>query len=117
MTTRERLWSTRPYAGPDGRVYSVPMGRFYLEGGLPIYHDHTYRVTVVYRNPLDHPTMLGGMRLVAGLFLPARGADVPAVDREDSTYRQDLRNTVTAPMRTIHGMLSRHDTAHPEKPR
>jgi hypothetical protein len=110
LTTGELLWSARPYAGPDGRVYGAPMARFWLEGGLPIRHDHTYRVTVVYRNPLDHPTVLGGMGLVAGLFVPASGAEQPAMDRDDPTYRQDLWNTVTAPMRTIHGMMSSHET-------
>jgi hypothetical protein len=110
VTTGDLLWSTRPYAGPDGRVYSVPTADFWLQGGLPIRHDHVYRVTVTYENPLDHATPLGGMGLVAGLYVPASGAEAPPVDRSDPTYRQDLWNTVTAPMRTIAGMMSSHET-------
>lgn len=110
VTTGDLLWSARPYAGPNGRVYGVPTADFWLRGGLPIRRDHVYRVTVTYDNPLDHATPLGGMGLVAGLYVPSSDAEVPPVDRDDPTYRQDLWNTVTAPMRTIAGMMSSHET-------
>lgn len=110
VTTGETLWSARPWADARGRVFAAPTAQFWLEGGLPLRSDHVYRVAIVYDNPLDHPTPLGGMGLAAGLFAPVGGEDVPTVDRDDPTYRQDLWNTVTAPLRTLHSNMSSHET-------
>ena len=104
LTTGEVLWSTRPNASDDGRVHSIPEGRFWWRGGIAIRSDHRYRVEVVYENPGDEPAPLGGMGVVAGVVMPAPDARWPAFDRSNPAYREDLMNHVTAPMRlTGHG--------------
>jgi len=97
LTTGEVLWDAEPNASEDGRVYSVPMGRFWWRGGLPIRSDHRYRAEVVYVNPGDDPSPLGGMGVIAGVVLPADGAEWPELDRSDPAYREDLMNHVMAP--------------------
>lgn len=107
LTTGEVLWRTRPNASVSGRVYSVPMGKLWWEGGVPIHADHRYRAEVVYDNPTDSPAPLGGMGVIAGVVAPARGAAWPELDRSDPAYRTNLLSHVTAPERLSghgHGM-------------
>jgi hypothetical protein len=51
-------------------------------------------VSVVYDNTTGAPIPYGGMGVVAGLFLPAKGARWPAVDTTNADYITDLRNTL-----------------------
>lgn len=99
LTTGEVLWRTEPNASASGRVYSVPMGKLWWEGGVPIHADHRYRAEVVYFNPTDSPAPLGGMGVIAGVVTPARGAVWPEIDRSDPAYRTNLLSHVTAPDR------------------
>lgn len=100
LTTEETLWSTRPNASDEGRVHSVPEGHFWWKGGVEIHADHRYRVEVVYENPTDEPTPLGGMGVVAGVVMPADDAEWPELDRSHPDYREELMNHVTAPHRS-----------------
>lgn len=118
LTTGRVLWSADPHASRDGRVFSVPEGRFWWGGGIPVRPDRRYRVEVVYRNPGDEPTPLGGMGVVAGVVLPADADAWPPVDRADRSYCMDLMNHVTEPMRsTGHGHGGHgHDAAEAHGP-
>lgn len=107
LTTGEVLWETEPNASTEGRVYSVPMGKFWWRGGVPIRSDHRYRAEVVYHNPTDEPSPLGGMGVIAGVVVPAEGAEWPELDRSDPDYREDLMNHVMAPEE-----LSEHGHEH-----
>ncbi|NIR44457.1 MAG: hypothetical protein GWM93_09835, partial [Gemmatimonadetes bacterium] len=62
-----------------------------------IYKDHTYRVVVEYRNPMDHPTPDGGMGALGGVFIPSGDQEWPEFDRRHPQYVADLRNTLEAP--------------------
>lgn len=97
VTTGEVLWRAAPNAGPGGRVRSVPVGRLWRRGGVPLHPDHIYRATVVYENPLDRPAPQGGMGVVAGVVALPEGAEWPELDRGDPAYVADLMNTVRAP--------------------
>lgn len=97
LTTGEVLWDAEPNRSASGRVFSVPMGRFWWRGGIPIRSDHRYRAEVVYHNPTGEPSPLGGMGVIAGVVAPADGAEWPALDRSHPDYREDLMNHVMAP--------------------
>lgn len=99
LTTGEVLWETGPNASKDGRVYSVPTGKLWWRGGVPIRADHRYRAEVVYHNPTDRPAPLGGMGVIAGVVTLGEGATWPALDRSDPAYRTNLLSHVTAPQR------------------
>jgi hypothetical protein len=62
--------------------------------GVKLDPAHTYRVSVVYDNTTGGPIPYGGMGVVAGLFLPAKGAQWPAVDTTNADYITDLGNTL-----------------------
>ena len=90
-TTGTVIWQAQPLGGkPD----SLPIGKLYglTRLGVHITPDHRYRVRVVYDNPTGRAVSMGGMGVVAGLFLPDRGAAWPAADTSDSLYQQDLRH-------------------------
>jgi len=99
LTAGRVLWSARPNASEGGRVHSVPQGHFWWRGGLELHRDHRYRVEVVYENPGDAPSPLGGMGVVAGVVMPAAEAEWPDLERTHPAYREDLTNHVTAPER------------------
>ncbi len=99
LTADRVLWSAEPNASAGGRVYSVPEGHFWWGGGIPVRPDHRYRVEVVYHNPTDRPSPLGGMGVVAGAVVPRPDASWPALDRSNRDYCLDLMNHVTAPRR------------------
>jgi hypothetical protein len=54
----------------------------HLKAGRP------YRLVVVYDNP-TRDTLINAMGLMAGLYVPDRLRDWPAVDRENPDYRRD----------------------------
>jgi len=90
-TTGKVIWSAVPLGGkPD----SLPIGRLYglTHRGVHITPDHRYRVRVVYRNPTGRTVTMGGMGVVAGLFIPDRGMVWPPADPADSLYLKDLRH-------------------------
>jgi hypothetical protein len=93
-STGEVIWHGVPTAAPDGSVGPVPIGKLYrlTRIGAHITPEHRYRVKVVYENPTGGVVSAGGMGVVAGLFIPDRGAPWPAAPTSDSLYRQDLRH-------------------------
>lgn len=99
LTADRVLWNARPNASRGGRVYSVPESHFWWGGGIPVRPDHRYRVEVVYHNPTDRSSPLGGMGVVAGVVMPAADASWPRLDRSDQAYCLDLMNHMTAPQR------------------
>ena len=104
-TTGELIWRGEPAPTAAGKAGAVPIGKLYgfTRRGAHITPDHRYRVRVVYDNPTGHVVAAGGMGVVAGLFIPARGAVWPSADPNDSLYQQDLRHFlgVTPPPRRV----------------
>jgi hypothetical protein len=96
VTSGEVLWKGEPVFDGDGAVQSMPTKMFYAWNrmGVKLDPSHTYRVTVVYDNTTGGAIPYGGMGVVAGLFLPAKGASWPAVDTTNADYRTDLSNTL-----------------------
>jgi len=96
VTPGDVLWKGEPVRDKDGSVVQMPTRLFYSWNRMGVKLDpgHKYRVTVAYDNPTGAPIPYGGMGVVAGLFLPEKGARWPAVDTTDATYRTDLENTL-----------------------
>lgn len=93
-TAGELIWHGEPAPGREGKMGAVPIGRLYglTRIGAPITPSHRYRVRVVYDNPTAGVVSAGGMGVVAGLFIPDRGAVWPSADPNDSLYQKDLRH-------------------------
>ena len=93
-TTGEVIWYGEPPTSQGGAAGRIPIGKLYrlTRIGAHITPDHRYRVKVVYENPTDRVVSAGGMGVVAGLFIPDRGAVWPVAPTADSLYRQDLRH-------------------------
>ncbi|HXM38438.1 MAG TPA: hypothetical protein VN908_07240 [Gemmatimonadales bacterium] len=93
-TTGELMWHGEPASSATGKQGAVPIGKLYglTRRGAHITPAHRYRVRVVYDNPTGQVVSAGGMGVVAGLFIPDRGAVWPSADPSDSLYQQDLRH-------------------------
>jgi hypothetical protein len=97
-TTGTLLWHGEPAPAPAGVASAVPIAKLYTltSIGLHITPSHRYRVRVIYDNPTGQTIVNGGMGVVGGLFVPARGVTWPATDPSDSLYQQDLRHFMGA---------------------
>ena len=98
MTTGTVLWRGAPVTDAAGRVITFPLARFYnwRRLGVHLVPAHRYRLTAVYENRTGRYIRDGGMGAVAGLFVPDRGAEWPAVDTRDTLYQRDLAATFRA---------------------
>jgi hypothetical protein len=59
-----------------------------------VFPTHRYRLTAVYENRTGRYIRDGGMGAAAGLFVPDRGTEWPAVDTQDTLYQRDLAATI-----------------------
>ena len=117
VTEGDVVWETEPELDENGRVVAVPSGKLWWKGGIKIYRDHVYRITVTYDNPLDEPAPDGGMGVIGGVVW-ADPADWPALEKTDVAYAQDLVNTLEAPMKArSHDSMSMGGDPDGEKPR
>jgi hypothetical protein len=98
VTANRVIWEGFPVE-ENGRLTGVTMGRLYRKGGVKVFPDHTYRVTVFYENPTDDVIAEGGMGVVAGVFMPSRGGAWPRVDVSDPLYALDREHY----MRVVRG--------------
>lgn len=96
MTTGTVVWRGTPVTDSAGRVITFPLARFYnwRRLGVRVVPTHRYRLTAVYQNRTGRSIRDGGMGAVAGLFVPDRGAEWPAVDTGDTLYQRDLAATI-----------------------
>ncbi len=94
VETGRVIWSTAPTLDDQGMVAGIPVGKLYgwFRVGATITPDRTYRVTVHYDNPTGELLPQGGMGVVGGLFVPARGAVWPRADKTLALYQQDARH-------------------------
>lgn len=99
VTEEEVIYEVEPERDERGRVVRVPTAKLWWKGGIRIWKDHTYRIEVVYENPLDRPAPGRGMGVLGGIVLAAADAEWPPVDRYDPAYVADLRNTLEEPLR------------------
>jgi hypothetical protein len=92
VTTGQVIWHVTPVRDSAGHVLDLPVTRFYNWHRLGVHIDpsHRYRITVTYDNPTTHVIPEGGMGSVAGLFIPDRGTQWPAVNTADPVYQQDM---------------------------
>ncbi len=108
LTTGDVLWEVVPVVDEDGHLLEVPMGKFWWKGGIRLHADHTYRLTAAYDNPTGETLVDGGMGVLGGIFLPARGEEWPAVDEVDPEYLTDLERTFQTALRRSMGMDDTH---------
>src|SRR5260370_38615749 len=92
MTTGKVLGRGAPVTDAVGRVITFPLARFYNwhRLGVRVVPTHRYRLTAVYENRTGRSIRDGGMGAAAGLFVPDRGAEGPAVDTQDTLYQRGL---------------------------
>ena len=95
-TTGEVIWRAQPVRDSAQRLVAIPIGKLYgwTRLGAHIVPEHRYRVTAVYDNPTGHLLEGAGMGVVAGLFVPDKGARWPAANPHDSLYVADLRHAM-----------------------
>jgi hypothetical protein len=86
VTEGKLLWRGEAIYGADGEIEGVTRKGFLRMPRMR--PDHVYRVTAVYENPTGE-TIRGAMGHVGGLFIPDRGAIIPAPDRGHSDYLAD----------------------------
>ena len=96
VTTGEVIWSAQPVRDSAQRLVAIPIGKLYgwSRLGAHVVPEHRYRVTAVYQNPTGQVIRGGGMGVVAGLFVPDKGARWPAADVHDTLYLSDLRHAM-----------------------
>lgn len=87
------IWTARPTLDRDGAVVGMPTKILLWTLGERIYPDHVYRLTATYENPTGATIPDGAMGALGGVILPTRGITWPAIARNDSTYRVDVRVT------------------------
>lgn len=94
VTTGDTIWHQVPERDAAGHVLRIPTALFYrwYRLGVGISPSHRYRLTVCYDNPTGATIRFGGMGSVVGLFIPARDARWPAVDRHDPIYLAQIDN-------------------------
>ena len=116
MTTGKVLWRGAPVTDTAGRVITFPLARFYnwRRLGVRVVPTHRYRLTAVYQNRTRRSIRDGGMGAAAGLFVPDRGAEWPAVDTQDTLYQRDLAATILSGNTDVMAeMMMMHQHADP----
>jgi hypothetical protein len=116
VTTGKVLWRGTPVTDTAGRVITFPLARFYnwRRLGVRVVPTHRYRLTAVYENRTGRSIRDGGMGAVAGLFVPDRGAEWPAVDIQDTLYQRDLAATIlSGNAEVMADMMMMHQHADP----
>jgi len=116
MTTGKVLWRGAPVTDTAGRVITFPLVRFYnwRRLGVRVVPTHRYRLTAVYQNRTGRSIRDGGMGAAAGLFVPDRGAEWPAVDTQDTLYQRDLAATILSGNADVMAdMMMMHQHADP----
>ncbi len=104
VTSGKVLWEVGPVLDEEGQLITVPIGKFWWKGGLPIVKGHTYRFTVIYDNPTGETLVGGGMGVLGGIFKPARGEEWPALNEEDPMYLANMEEIRVAAERRELGM-------------
>ena len=91
LTSGKTLFELRTRTDSSGKVSGVERKLFGVRGdGLKLRAGRPYRVVAVYRNPLGHTLVEGGMAVLAGIFAPDAVAEWPALDRRDRVFLADL---------------------------
>lgn len=70
VSADEEIARLEPELDERGRILSVPVVPFLLEGGVPLEEGDTIRVTARYDNPTDRRLEVGAMGIVVGYFVP-----------------------------------------------
>lgn len=96
VTAGKVLWETLPEVAESGEVVGVPSSNFLWRGGIRVYKDHVYRLTVQYMNPTDEDAADGAMGALGGIVVIG-DSDWPELNRYDEAYAQDLRNMLEKP--------------------
>jgi hypothetical protein len=91
-TAGKVIWELKPRSDSTGEVRDMPVSMFLWSLGKPIRPDHVYRLTAVYDNPEERTIPDGGMGVVGGVVVLARGARWPAVDRLHPEYLVDVQS-------------------------
>ena len=93
VTKGKILWEIGPVLDDEGKLETVPIGKFWWKGGIKLTPEHTYRLTAFYDNPTGATIPGGGMGVLGGVLKPARGAEWPAVDPNDPEFLANMEET------------------------
>jgi len=88
VTRREEIARLSPEADDEGRILSMPVVPFLMQGGRRLEKGEVLRVTARYENPTGRAIPQGAMAIAVGYFLPDDGTRMAAFargkDREGS---------------------------------
>jgi hypothetical protein len=93
-TSGKMLWRVATRAG-NRQVVSVPRTHFLWPLGAVLLPGHVYRVTAVYENPTGQVIPRGGMGVIGGIMLLARGAAWPVANLKHPEYVSDLNDVLS----------------------
>ena len=82
-TTGEEIATLAVERDPQGRVLSMPVVPFFLQGGFSLERGDIVRVSATYDNETGRPLRDGAMGIVVGYFLPDDGESVAALRKSD----------------------------------
>jgi hypothetical protein len=91
VTAKTVIWQGRPVVDRDGRIVSMPLGRFLWTLGVPMRPDHVYRLTAEYDNTSGQTIPGGAMGALAGVIIPDVPGRWPQVDPDSPELKLDWR--------------------------
>lgn len=97
VTEEKVVWEAEPEYDENGRLTGVSDSRLWMTGGVRVRPDHTYRIYVEYRNPMDRPAPDGGMGAIGGVIWTSKDVKWPELRKDDPVYVADFINTLEAP--------------------
>ncbi len=80
-TRGEEIAVLTPETDAEGRLLSMPIVTFFMQGGHRLQADELVRVTAEYENPTDYRLPEGAMGIVVGYYLPDDDAQMAAFKR------------------------------------
>ncbi len=78
----EEIAVLTPQTDAEGRLLSMPIVTFFMQGGYPLLANEVVRVTASYDNRTGGPLPDGAMGIVVGYFLPDDDARMAALRRD-----------------------------------
>lgn len=81
LTRGVEIAELEPELDAAGRIVSMPIVPFFLEGGRPVGEGERLRVTAVYESPAEEALPGGAMGIVVGYFLPEEPGRMAAFRR------------------------------------
>jgi hypothetical protein len=83
VTTGVEIATLSPEVDPEGRILSMPIVPFFLQGGYPLQRGDVVRVSAIYDNLAGRRLPDGAMGIAVGYFLPDDGEDLASLKKSE----------------------------------